>query len=182
MCGEVDVFPVQAEGFAFAEAGADEEFDQVGEVRIVGVAVVQESDCLGWGPDGALAGGRAWDHGGPDDVGGELVLADGVADGAGEGGEDVPHGGVSVAGGELGQYEVVDVFVGELVQADRAEGRGRVVVDVVAVVDPCGGLEPQPLGREPLDQVGGDGLVRVGTDADPAAGAVAVQGGRSCAA
>lgn len=46
---------MQAEGFAFAEAGADEELDQVGEVRIIGVAVVQEADGLGWGPDGALA-------------------------------------------------------------------------------------------------------------------------------
>ncbi|MEV8061333.1 hypothetical protein AB0P37_34000 [Streptomyces antimycoticus] len=125
----MDVVPVQAEGFAFAEAGADEELDQVGEVRIGCVAVAEEADCLGRGPDGAFGGGRAWQHGGPDDVHGESVLADGVADRAGEGGEDVPDGGASAACGELGLYEVVGVFVGEFVQADRAEGRDQVVVD-----------------------------------------------------
>lgn len=55
-------------GFALAQAGADEELDQVSEVWIVRAAVAREADCLGRGPDGALAGGRTRDHGGPDDV------------------------------------------------------------------------------------------------------------------
>ena len=52
---EADVVPIRAEGFAFAEAGADEELGQVGEVRIVRMAVAQEADRLGRGSDGALA-------------------------------------------------------------------------------------------------------------------------------
>jgi hypothetical protein len=54
---EVDVRRVQGEGLALAQSGADEYFDEVGEVRVVRLAVVEEAHGLGGGPDGAFCGG-----------------------------------------------------------------------------------------------------------------------------
>ncbi|MFJ6775489.1 hypothetical protein ACIQOV_31780 [Kitasatospora sp. NPDC091257] len=50
----MDVVPVQAEGFAFADAGADEDLDEVGEGAVCGVAAVEEADRIRRGPDVAL--------------------------------------------------------------------------------------------------------------------------------
>lgn len=48
---EVDVVPVQAEGFALAHAGADQDLEQIGRLRVGRVAVSEK----GAGPDGAVA-------------------------------------------------------------------------------------------------------------------------------
>ena len=47
-------FPGESEGFAFAHAGADEDFGQVGHERVGGVAVVQEAGGFVEGPDAAF--------------------------------------------------------------------------------------------------------------------------------
>jgi hypothetical protein len=44
---DMDVVPVQAEGLALADAGADEDFDEVVHGRVDGVAVPQEADRFG---------------------------------------------------------------------------------------------------------------------------------------
>lgn len=54
----------------------------------------------------------------------------------------------------------------EVVQRDGTVGGDEVVVGVVAVVDPGGGLESQLLRGEPLGEVVLDGLVAAGADAD----------------
>lgn len=43
--GEVDVGPVQAEGFAAAQAGAEEDFEDVGVPVGVGLGVVVQEGC-----------------------------------------------------------------------------------------------------------------------------------------
>ncbi|MFI8275602.1 hypothetical protein ACIGBH_11945 [Streptomyces sp. NPDC085929] len=83
----MDVVPVQTEGLALAHAGADEELEQVGHVRVYLMAVLEEEDGLVRGPDPSL--GRRWPVKcwGTGGVVGETVLAEGVAERAGEGGQ-----------------------------------------------------------------------------------------------
>ncbi|GGL13299.1 hypothetical protein GCM10010094_87780 [Streptomyces flaveus] len=171
--GQVDVVPVQAEGLAFAQAGADEELEQVGHVRIGVVAVLEEPDRLGGGPDPALrrSGAPALRRGRSPQgrragrVVGEAVLEDGVPQRAGQRGQAPVEGGAATAGGELAGDEGGDVPVPEFVQPEAAEGGDEVVVHVVAVAGHGGRLEDQRLGCQPGVEVVGDGLVRVGVEA-----------------
>nr|WP_244372094.1 hypothetical protein [Streptomyces griseorubiginosus] len=160
----MDVVPVQAEGLALAQAGADEELEEVGHVRIGVVAVPEEADRLVGGPDPALRRGRPpqgrWAGG----VVGEALLADRIPQRAGQGGEAPVEGGAAAAGGELAGHEGADVPVPELVQLQAAEGGGEIVVHVVAVAGHRGRLEHQRLRCQPGVQVVGDGLVRVGVE------------------
>lgn len=73
--------------------------------------------------------------------------------------------------------EVVEVLVGEVVEADGTEGGDEVVAGVVAVADPRGGLEPQLLRGKPVREVLPHGLVGIGADTDTPAGEVAVERG-----
>ncbi|MFF1257455.1 hypothetical protein ACFVZT_11535, partial [Streptomyces sp. NPDC058321] len=71
----MDVVPVQAEGFALARAGADEDLEQVGHVGIGPVAVGEEAGRLLWCPDPPFRRGRSAHDGWAGGVVGEAVLA-----------------------------------------------------------------------------------------------------------
>ena len=156
---------MQGEGFAFADAGADEDFDEVGEGWVGGSAAVQEADGVLDGPDLPFCCRGPWDDRGAGGVVGEPAVADGVAEGAGERGEAAVDGDLAASGGELGVGEGGDMGVAEVVEPDRAEGGDQVVGDVVAVADVCGGLEDELLVLEPGREVVGEGLVGVGAEA-----------------
>ncbi len=130
-----------AEGLTLAHAGVDDEFDEVGEQRVVLVGVVEEADRFVGGPDAAFGCGRSGNDGGPGGVVAEAVAQDCGAEGAGEGGEDAVDGDPAAAGLELGARVLVDVLVGEVVEGDVAEGGDEVLVDVGAVAGEGGGLE-----------------------------------------
>ncbi|WP_243878857.1 hypothetical protein [Streptomyces sp. KS 21] len=162
--GQVDVVPVQTEGLSFAQAGADEELEQVGHVGVCLVAVLEEADGLVRGPDPSL--GRRWPVKcrGTGGVVGEAMLADRVTESTGEGGQAAVEGGLAAACGELAGDERGDVPVSELVQLQGPEGGDEVVVDVVPVARHGGRLEHERLGGQPGTQVVGDGLVRIGVE------------------
>jgi hypothetical protein len=160
----VDVVPVQAEGLALAQAGADEELEEVGHVRVGFVAVLQEPDCLVRGPDPAFRRGRSAQDRWAGGVVGEAVLADRVPQRAGQGGQAPVEGGAAAAGGELRGHECADVPVPEVVQPEAAEGGDEIVVHVVAVAGHGRRLEHQRLRRQPGAEVVGDGLVRIGVE------------------
>jgi hypothetical protein len=52
----------------------------------------------------------------------EAVLADGVGERAGQGGHAPAQRDAAASGGELIAYEAGDVVVGEVLEADRAQG------------------------------------------------------------
>jgi hypothetical protein len=84
---------------------------------------------------------------------------------AGEGGHAAAQGDAAAAGGELVAYEVGDVVVGEVFEADCAQGGGEVLADVVGVAGHGRCLEPGLLVLEPSVQVLRHGLAVV--DVDP---------------
>jgi hypothetical protein len=56
LLGQVHIGPVQSEGFPAAHAGAQQQFEQVGElVRVVGVVVAQEGGGLAGVPADPLS-------------------------------------------------------------------------------------------------------------------------------
>ncbi|MFF9722502.1 hypothetical protein ACF1HA_13115 [Streptomyces gardneri] len=118
---EVDVVPVQAQGFALAHAGADENLEQTSHLRIGLVAVGEEAGRLLCGPDPPLRRRRPAQDWGRCRVVGEAVLAHGIAERAGEGGQAPVEGRAAAAGGELAGDEGRDVAVGELVELEGAE-------------------------------------------------------------
>ena len=130
--GKMHVAPGEAEGFAFAHAGADEDIDQVGHERVGGMAVAQEPRGFVEGPDAAFGRGWSGDDGGACGVVAEAVVFDCVAE------------------GELGVDEAGDVGVAEVVGPDLAEGWDEVGGDVVAIRDHRGGLQDQCLGRQAM--------------------------------
>jgi hypothetical protein len=129
---QVDVVPVQSESFALAQAGPDEDLDEVGEEQVERVAAAQKACRLVRGPDAAFRGGGSRDDGGARGVAGEAVVADGVAEGAGEGGQDLVDGDLPASAIELSVDVAGQVGVAEVVQEHIAQGRDEVIPDVVA--------------------------------------------------
>lgn len=85
---QVDVIPTESERFPFADAGSDEDFDEVGHERVRCVAVPQKDDDLVDGPGVAFSGCWSRDDRGPCGVVVEPVMPDGLAQGTREGGKD----------------------------------------------------------------------------------------------
>ncbi|MFD5563688.1 hypothetical protein [Kitasatospora griseola] len=100
--GLVDVAPVECECFAFAQAGVDHEFGEVGVEGVDGAGEAQEADGLGFGPQapgcGGGTGGGQW---GLDGVAGQAAVVDGAGQRAGEGRHDAVDGHATAAGVEF---------------------------------------------------------------------------------
>lgn len=109
--------------------------------------------------------GRAGDDCVAGGIVGEAVLADCVAERAGQGGHAPAQRDAATSGGELIAHEAGDMVVGEILEADRAQRGGEVLVDVVDVAGQGRRLEPGLLVLEPAVQVVRHGLSIV--DVDP---------------
>ena len=164
-----DALALETECLSLAQAGADDDLEEVGEGGVDASAVGEELDGLLGAPGRAFVGAGPAHGQGLGSVEGEPVVADGGAQGAGERGQAVVDGLAAAAGLELLVRIGGDVVVGELLQAHLAEHGDQLAEHVGAVAGVRGGLEQELHRLQPLGEVGGHRLVRVGVEAQLAA-------------